>query len=157
MIDYNKLKLAYELADKLAKKELYSVEIDTRLFSLDDQKPIFYLSLRTSLSMEFKTIDLLIAKLEELTKLKPKFNVDDFLWIINDSDPYQIRIKRRVDTCDYKNYQCSEGNWYSEHELFKTKQELIESQIKHWMELKKECDCEWPIIVDNCPNHRIQL
>ncbi len=43
MIDYEKLQLAHELADKLATIDCYWVSINVGLFSSDDQLPIFSL------------------------------------------------------------------------------------------------------------------
>jgi hypothetical protein len=186
MIDYNKLKLASTLARKLSLEEDIIVEMQVRYLPKDDVH--FYLEKNNGLIASFESLDSLIKALKELTKPKPKFNVDDTVFWTFKEIIFSGVIISIFNNNTYFSYQVKEENGFIhlyELQMYSSKNELIDEKTKHWDNQRehsestvcpkckekrvqdgmcwvvgcdyKECECVWPIIVDNCPNHRIQL
>src|SRR5277367_5107582 len=93
MIDYDKLKLAHELADKLE-------SIDWEIYFRKGKGQDYYFRLSCSFKRnhdfdeEYSTIDELISKLQELTQvIKTKYRVGQFIWVLmSDNKHYQKKI-----------------------------------------------------------------
>jgi hypothetical protein len=124
MIDYEKLKLAHELAYK---SESYyfdiSLGMDNGYITLNDANKHHQQIYST------ECLDDLIAKLQELTQDKPNPKYKDMAWFIKDGE-----IKGFSPSLyeDGKYYFGPLLGWLDKKELYPSKQELIESQITYW-------------------------
>jgi len=134
MIDYDKLKLAHKLTDKLNFIDYgltYRHGYPDKYFvlSFDDKDGMFH-------EYQFKNIDELITKLTELSQPQPKYKIGDKIYCRLVTE---IKEGRVIETPNeyYETYQISiDGQWLriQEKELYYTKQFLIEAQIKYWKE-----------------------
>jgi len=138
MIDYDKLEIAHELAEKLpfsewaithmhgTVKNFYVLVFEDRELKLNEE--------------QYTNIDNLIARLKELTKSKPKYSAGQHVWIVMNNESFMVTI----DSITGKKYYLKENiglGAISEPDLFLTKEELIEDQIQYWCEkLAEECD-----------------
>lgn len=143
MIDYDKLKLIHELADKLNKPEnIYDCMITTHYCS---GRPVTEITCglviqkspkESPTTQLFSTLDELIAKLQELTQPKPKYKIGQEVWFIFNNEPrcftiYEINGSRYI-------LNGGSLSLINEDKLYQSKEELIESQIWHWIGLRKE-------------------
>jgi hypothetical protein len=173
MIDYEKLKIAHELAHTYAfnGKEITSVLASTRLVSSNVIEYLieFY---GNEKYQEFAStnIDDIIGKLTELTQPnepKPKYEVGQEVWVIgNHQIPEQCIVTKihpsskpflySLKNDDEKEFVEQEGLISSSREL------LIQSQIEYWKSLSAISDGYTPVIcqhesdgfwVDAATNH----
>lgn len=179
MIDYQKLKIAHELAGNCT--NYTCVTCDARFNAADNisdnldneynYRLYAYVKAgadETCIDEYFDDIDDLIEKLKELTKSeepKSKYKVGDEAWFINDADAIcSARISRitvskafeasLLETCYFDRDGCLLG---AEHEIYPTKIALIEAQIELWTSLKnqeKSTDSNNVSMQENC-RHRI--
>ena len=180
MIDYEKLKIAYELAEKYRSCGNY-ISIQTH-FNEDDSGITHYYNLyenRGEFPLCQGTIDDLIIKLQKLTAPKSKYRVGDTTFLI-DADTFAIKSFLIRDMKNYKtsgyDYWLYEGELegdksivckkFSEHILYPTKSSLIEAQIAYWTAQREpECQHEYEnnfandsrprfekIMIQNAPN-----
>lgn len=146
MIDYEKLKLVHELANKCGSSLHYAYQN------------------KEGTHISWVDLDQLILELRELTQPeepKTKYAVDDIVWILDEdvnlcefkvldidiiSDPKYLcsSIRRMKDDVIYVNdYQ----NWYIEYQLYPTKQALIAAQIDYWQSQKQQnCEHEFAVV-----------
>lgn len=147
MIDYDKLKLAVELA---AKTNNYYFTIAFATFVNSPNKIEICLEDANSTSDGecVKTLDKLIERLKELTQLKPKYGIGQLVWyadyhnsngpIICD-DIIDIYLSERL--FREKEYRVKTSDKDLPERLFYPSREaLIDAQIKYWTELREECD-----------------
>ena len=145
MIDYDKLKLAHELAHKFANKVdgnfvLISQQVD---YFGGQEENIMYRSNLIKGGLIACSLDDLIDKLKELTQEeepKAKYTVGDMVFFINKNKIFE----GVVDASGSNGYRVlSQGKqWiYQDDDLYPTKAELIQAQIAYWQKLKQE-DCE---------------
>jgi hypothetical protein len=142
MIDYHKLKEAHELAQKLSISFCINVELGINHHS--DASSRYLLCVNQGDEKEhfmgFDEIDELLEKLKELTGPKPKFKIGEYLYAEHAGEI----IKFNVDEIDldkvigkfwYQGYQvgksCALVRW-DEPNVYTTKNELIDAQIKYW-------------------------
>ncbi len=151
MIDYEKLRIAYQIARSFKHdivitsysyfKNLDHLE-DGNKFRLYIDEHDFYFD------ETYYDIDDLIAKLKELNKKdepKPKYKVGDKVWyqahgIIAQDVVMGIYPNAIMELCVKTlkiEYALKNDNIF-EANLFSSRGELIESQIEHWTELKNE-------------------
>lgn len=133
MIDYEKLKQAHELAHKLylIKDEEVSMEIN---FLTDFVEYVLHIEYEPTDA--FSNIDKLITRLQELTQIKPKYQIGQEVWRLGDEDcPECFTIK----AIDYEDTSCfaldDAKNWWCEEQLYATREALVESQIAHWQSM----------------------
>jgi len=143
MIDYEKLKEAHELCDKI-----YLASVDMKYSKHDGEKYYFLAPITDAgtfhcSSFIFNEIDALITKLRELTQSEPKYKVGDIVWVINRNNvpvslkihaysTYAHRIGYVVANKDDEQFYMDGGSFHSSRES------LIQSQIEYWSSLKKK-------------------
>lgn len=139
MIDYDKLKKAEELANKI------DCILEFVIYPLGGRANLYRLMYdRASLggfihSQSFVEIDDLIQKLTELTQPKPKYEVGQKVWYVNKAEKLQetqiLDLSVQESTIDEPFYYCCVSPIpVPESILYPTKQDLIEAQIKYWSE-----------------------
>lgn len=141
MIDYEKLKIAHELADRInfsdiQIKSVYGLKKSYFVLTFDDDKDLFN-------EYEFKKIDDLIIKLKELLgeKSNTKYQIGQTVWRLNDEyKPVSFKIADIDQSSDEKYLEIldEDGDWWTEEMLYSSKDELINDQIKYWIGLKNE-------------------
>ena len=140
MIDYEKLKLSFELAEKLTKPA--SLCLNVGYGGIESVYGVLnydynLLEVKHDGVFKFTCIEHLIGKLQELTKPKPKFKVGDTLWLVakNDIKSFsvdEINIMNGVFIYEDKYWSAEEKN------LYPTRESLIEAQIKRWQSMLHE-------------------
>ena len=134
MIDYEKLKLAHDLAKE---KGIY---LQTNVATYSDG----YQEIPSDGKIKgkyFSTLDELIAILKDTKQPEPKYKINDQVWFINDEykcQPLQI-TKIEYDQNMEKITYCDMDNcWWTDEQIYPTKLKLIEAQIEYWEKLKYE-------------------
>lgn len=141
MIDYEKLKQAMDLANKI--NCYLNFEI-THAHETQGTSRII-ITFRESKSINhqyFNTLDEIIAALTKLTQPKPKYKVGDKVYmtvVCGDKLLIDRDVIREacfmVNNWEYTIESGSDDFFIAENELFVTKQELIETQIEYWQSL----------------------
>lgn len=139
MIDYEKLKEAHELTEKLSENNQSWVSIEI-VFSKGWQPISYFLNRWDKAPIICSGIAELITTLKELTESKPKYKIDDVVWFV-DNVPYSSKIK----TIYINDEEASYGldNWigaFNDENLYPTKKTLVQSQIDYWQKMKDEND-----------------
>jgi hypothetical protein len=142
MIDYDKLKLVHELAEKL-KTEDWSIKYGYYngngyfVLTFYDFEDMFH-------EYEHSNIDDLVSKLQELTgELKPKYKVGQEVWLIDDSEICTALIDK-YDDREYFLRKCTQvesgmatgKGWIAEDKVYPSREDLIEAQIDYWNKLR---------------------
>ena len=144
MIDYEKLRKAHELTKKLP-FESYSFDCwcCTGLESGFFYTLTFEDNENMSHEYESQNIDELIAKLQELTKPQPKFQIGQEVWLVgNFGEPITAKVLGKMGgdvDLGFKDGTCRYGVLTG---LYPTKQSLIEAQIAMWLKMNEECQHE---------------
>ena len=133
MIDYDKLKLAHELAEKYAesKDSCTSLSITVRFGGLGgNEYQADFCGVEAYEEIDPTTLDKLITKLQELTHPEPKYTVGSTWWFLNGPsfDRYPTP----------KSLLITEQNqgWYrKDDEWFPSREALIQDQIDYWAKL----------------------
>lgn len=137
MIDYDKLKIAHELLEKYRMNEAMGlVAIQTQLCI---NGVIYALTLDNGECELFhNNLDGMIAKLQELTQPKPKYELGQEVWYVIYAREWTA-ISDKIDAIGdgYQKYHLS-GNWWPEHQLYPTKLALIEGQMNYWHTLLQD-------------------
>ena len=130
MIDYDKLKYAHSLAEKLIYPLFFSVTINEDGYD-------FYIGnsdkdLQSMTVAESHDIDLFIAKLEELVKPEPKYEVGDIVYYLD--LPVNVVHSAFIRRCDDDEYTLNIGDngtkeYFLESDLYPTREDLIKAQI----------------------------
>lgn len=139
MIDFEKLQQAKELIKELNKDGLFFRQYTQTYF--DNSETVEEISYRlgnpNEYDQDFKSIDDLIAKLQELTQQKPKYKGGQDVFVSSAGKLEKLKISRYIK--EYNLYECyGKICSYNENELFISKQFLIESQINYWINLFNE-------------------
>lgn len=139
MIDYEKLKIAHELAEKM------DIRLSIKVCFFRHGKEKYVLNAPTADdSVSVDSLDCLITKLQELTKPKPKYKINEVVWRVDDEDsPREVYIEE-VDFSGDEYVYCDKDGWWVECQLYPTREALIEAQIEYWESLKK-CEGNHPI------------
>lgn len=116
MIDYDKLKLVYELCEKT------SIEISYAYKNKDSE------------FVAWVTLDQLLLELEELSQPEPKYKTG---WYVLDG-----RIKS-TEVLNQTGYVCCDKTAVEAvgRTMYTSREELIQAQIEYWKKLKQE-HCE---------------
>lgn len=139
MIDYDKLKIAHELADKYV---CYNHENCTLTNTYYARAYGHYYDIVTPTlgTLNFKTIDSLISKLKELTQPdKPKYEVGQEVWFVRGSytnfKPEKSFVRGHQD--GYINFFDRDNVVFQvlEEQVYPSREDLIESQIEYWHSL----------------------
>ena len=145
MIDYEKLKAAIELLQKATVNQGEQKILQVNICSYNGA--LFYelhdVTDTLSFDNNMNDIEGLIAKLKELTKPEPKFKLGDEVWLY---DCYIHQVNCFViDAIDLESLcysgkikgSAAEYEEIRERDIYRTREELIDSQIKHWQSLKE--------------------
>lgn len=154
MIDYEKLEKAIELCNKIKSLTCDSLILTTHAFFDGHGKLHMKLTLhKAPINYDFYNLDDLIAKLEELVKPEPKYQVGQKIWVQSLQSECENVLSMHafegtVIPCKPCDYGLSEpyvrviaGNdEYSSAEsfCFPTRQALIEHQIQYWKSLLED-------------------
>lgn len=147
MIDYEKLKIAHELTKKL-RFSYYCFEswcglgFESGYFytlKFEDNNNIFH-------EYESEEIEELIAKLTELTAPKYKYKVGDWIWCYSyENIPDRVQVEFHPEG-NKNTYQVRHENgmtgFYEEERLYPSFDDLVEAQIKYWVNLRSEHNLE---------------
>lgn len=147
MIDYEKLKLAHELVNKLANSKFrisFGSHTDEITFSIDEKWEIIH------------SIDDLIVKLQELVQPKPKYQIGQDVWVLGLKGGFH---KTKIKSIHDGGYMVIGGLdlIYSENELYQTRESLIDEQNEYWNCLKELKDKEYKetTICPQCGEKRV--
>lgn len=129
MIDYEKLKIAHEIAQNIGIDTGESTKISCNFYDWGYDYDVT----QKGVSMGFSDIDIMLIFLLELTQPKPKYAVGQEVWYLNNNEIKSLKIAYIV----LPHYRSAglEGCWVNELHLFPTKQALIQSQIDYWTKL----------------------
>ena len=131
MIDYEKLKTAIELTNKIHLGKLH-MNSSTH----DGVEYIFQVPFQNTYYSS--SIDDLIAKLRELTKPEPKYKCGDIVWFTYEADMCSALIKQSRIIDEEVSYLFEDFIPIRECDLFPTRQALIEHQIEYWQSLQED-------------------
>jgi len=135
MIDYDKLKIAHELAQEYSNtKQVITI---AHTFWSDDSASYALLNGTDSDAEEIGdyNIDGLISKLEKMTKTKPKqkYAVGDVVWWMDSKGIYNFTItQKHLELIDEEIFD------WSEVELYPTREALIDAQVDYLQNLADE-------------------
>jgi hypothetical protein len=140
MFDYNKLKEAHELLKQVIRenKSMELVTLQSNFIAYADgsfhDDYSFFIE-----GGEYKlySINELIDKLRQLTQPKPKYDKGDKVWVLGNLGGFH---KTTIKTSEYGTYTLA-GHAdviYTDKDIFKSREDLIETQIKYWTCLKKD-------------------
>jgi hypothetical protein len=135
MIDYEKLKIAHELAADTVEYYFEAV------FGIKGSPDYALFNASGKRIGEFDTEDGLLEMLQELTQPGPKYKVDAAVWMLNhEHKPEQYIVFEDLFDIDSYSYTLHNDNlkWREESELHPTKAALIEAQIKYWSNMREE-------------------
>jgi hypothetical protein len=154
MIDYEKLKLAHELADKIPDNCFVTHHWANHTTSSLDYFRFHYG--RNGNFEDFENIDCLITKLQELTHPEPKYKVDERACSLKrrgQSGFMQGFVKRYDPMLDiyYVKYDGEGAYWQKEESLYPSNEALIDAQIAYWKSQRKSFDDEYGEIKFNLP------
>lgn len=167
MIDYEKLKLAHELATKI--KNFHVVVRTNFIFPGDKDRSTFACYFLDIVRQppehpaieegKFSDLDDLIAKLRELTQSDPKYKVGDEVWAEVNKKYLSMQIE------EVKIRVNSQSQWYrtnigfcAEEHLYPSKQTLIEAQIKYWQNLQSDIQSnQSEVDIDSCQHESDDL
>ena len=133
MFNYDKLKIAHELTEKIdgfCEFTLYANALSANLFKINYKKEGWCWEHHEC----YLNIDDLISKLTELTRTGPKYEVGQEVWF-NDFDKPCTHIVKEI-VPGVNSVWLYDGG--PEGAFFSTKQALIEHQIKYWQSLSEE-------------------
>lgn len=144
MIDYNKLKIAHELANKVRPSDgCITIYFAYQIGSDGELKPLYsvFTEDRDGMTddLDFYNIDDVIAKLRKLTQPESKYKVGERVWYSN----FGVPIHAEIEAIELD----EGGNWImlknvtgkSREEFFyPTKSTLIEAQIDYWRDQLSE-------------------
>ncbi|MFQ2987905.1 hypothetical protein ACKJL9_06345 [Legionella pneumophila] len=135
MIDYEKLKLAHELANKLNVKLWVNIAINA-----EESYPFVAWINQCNSKHEIHCIDDLITKLKELTRPKPKYEIGQEIWVLVDNEPVKSDIYRIIEKTF--EYRIDPYGWIHEDNIYPSREALIDAQIEYWHSLKEPVNPE---------------
>lgn len=127
MIDFEKLKLAHILAEKLDSAKLV---IESHYNDSEVNYILYYFNPQP---VNYCTYDLddLLKLLNKLVNPKPKFKQGQVVWKVSDTNEIVNFVIEDIHV-DKENLYFDGALWRGESELFSTKKELIDAQIIYW-------------------------
>jgi hypothetical protein len=130
MINHDKLIESFELGQKLDK-----YHVNFRLLGEDNLDVCLYNKSAGIKVGVYDNLDDLIKKLKKLTAPEPKYSVGDLVWHLNNKGK---PVSFEVICIDLSLPRIGYNNgfiWYSEDQLYGSRQELIDAQIEYWKKL----------------------
>jgi hypothetical protein len=144
MIDYEKLKYASEMCIKTPYYFDIALGVDDGLIALFDSDS------NVSFIENYTDLDELISKIEELKKPQQIYQIFQKVWKLNVKHEPCSYIITDVDK-DLGYYLNDMSDWYTEKEIYPTKQSLIEAQIEYWQQMKADIQInQHQVDVDRC-------
>ncbi len=136
MIDYEKLKIAHELVSNMSTHYLvHIIGHKGHEYTIVDWIPDMP-------DWNYKILDDLISKLQELTKPKCKYEVGQEVWRVDDeSKPWSFVISgvdHEKETLFLEDALVEHDMWWLEEQLYPTREALILAQIDYWKNLLAE-------------------
>jgi hypothetical protein len=136
MIDYEKLIIAIDLADKGCPDFPHTIGITIYTCKQDCS---FLLEWRGN-SVEIPCVDELIAKLQEITKPKHKYAIGQEVWVNSSKQiPFSCYVIKQYDCSDFEYVlyiqNADEEFCMKERFIYPSREDLIRSQIEYWKEL----------------------
>jgi len=144
MINYEKLKIAHELAKKSDARMWHYVDKNK------DNASGYEFQILTDDAFErwgkhsytTNDIDEVIAKLQELTQPNPKYKQEQTVWFLSQCMHNEIE-DGNISEAEYQDgvllYSIyNKRDYWQEHQLYPTKSALIEAQIATWLRMKDE-------------------
>ena len=137
MIDYDKLKLAHELAYKRCEHTGGRVDVTCCFFDTNIEPEYHFVDYTNDKDNQCFAIDDLLSKLQELTgELKAKYKDGQEVWYCWNHDVVDNLIVRVVVNEEIKYIvECGRVSM-PESGIFSSRQALIEAQIEYWQSLK---------------------
>ena len=144
MIDYEKLKIAHDMAFKITKNsEPNYMQVRYR-FVFDSDEFRFYAELGLNYgreNLEFRSIDDLISKLKELTKRLPKYEIGQEVYYLYQLKrtflPLEISEINPIREDGRVTYRTGNGMVFEE-DIYPSEDALIDAQIDYWKKLKMQ-------------------
>lgn len=141
MIDYEKLKLAHELADKLTEHQA-GTHFNAGIIPESCTEREFYII--NSMSdysnpLYYKSIDEFIEKLKELTQPKPKYEVGQKVFAVFPNYPVSLISELKITEININDPDViyrTDGGGIAEAYVYPTREALIDAQIAYWESLK---------------------
>lgn len=131
MIDYEKLKLAHELAHKTT--DYFVAFYFGNTIEKKDEFTLF--DSNGVIDRNFSSIDDLIAKLKQLTQPNPKYEVGQEVWFAEYADDIENAKIVEIMRTEVK---VKWNLWLPEKKVYPSREALIEAQIEYWNSLKNE-------------------
>lgn len=131
MIDYKKIKQAHESC--FDTNYVFTLEfgwedaIEIKLYKHLNGLPQYI--------CDFSLIDDLITKIRELTGQKTQYKIGQEVWLMQDGRIVSDEISEIDHESDEK-YYLDDDRWYMEHELYPTKEALIDAQVNYWIKMR---------------------
>jgi hypothetical protein len=135
VIDYEKLKLAHELGSIATKGKRKRCDVFVSVYH--NNEPIFgYIDFSHNRDVfEFYDIDELINALQKLIEPQPKYKIGQEVWVLDGNNIEVIAVF--INNIVNNKYALTVFlGWFEEEDIFSSYDELIESQIKYWTDLK---------------------
>jgi hypothetical protein len=136
MIDYEKLKLVHELAEK--KFRVFRLDIFIIEGAIKSCSGLLHYDYDLDTAVftnfiKFAYIEQLLGALEEITKSEPKYKIGEEVFILWDGYIEEVRIVYKSSHDCYQ-IQSNDGSqlYRIEDEIFPTRQSLIEHQLQYW-------------------------
>lgn len=138
MIDYEKIKIALKLCEKLDSPKLVCE------FRISDGETCYLLYWFQLIPMDYTTYDIekLLSKLTELTQPKPKYHIGQIVWAHGlEFDMDECVIDKPNQFGGYfVTFKDGGKSNFSEDRLYPDKKDLIESQIEYWINQLKDIE-----------------
>ena len=130
MIDYDKLNYAHDLTEKYYERTKIMTWIKIMISSVSDLIGYQWTALHDCL-LKCEDIDELIAKLEEMTKTKPKqkYAVGDVFWCIGSNGIFNFTITQ-------KHLELIDEEIFDWSDVYPTREALIDAQVEYWQKLR---------------------
>lgn len=136
MIDYDKLRMAHELASKI--KTHYLVHIVGGKYPAEGSEFTLVDWIPDMPDYVTNDMDALISRLQELTQdIKPKYKAGDEVWRLLHDEVVKSTIIEAYITSSELLYRLESG-WWEEIQLHTSREALIESQLEYWKNLLSE-------------------
>ncbi|CAB4148465.1 hypothetical protein UFOVP855_32 [uncultured Caudovirales phage] len=146
MINYNKLKLAHEIAIKLDER----CSIEVAFFRYGAPRYIFNAPNHND-SFSANAADVFLETLQKLTQPKPKYEIGHEIWMTNICGFLLEIYSAHITGYRFNNGQneytidsCPNDFYILESELHPTREDLIDAQIKYWESLKPTTNYQQP-------------
>ena len=151
MIDYDKLKMAHELSRKYWDLTKTEIKIESHFYASVNDAHIS--AILPGDKLKIYDAEDLAYKIEELINEITKYKIGQIVWRLSDEYlPVSFKITGINDALyldEQENPFCLSG--WIEEQIYSSKEELIESQIKYWSDLKMDYCLNEKTTPTKCP------